>query len=41
MKDFNHFYTLSLPRDAEIPCEKNRIEIVEEDRYGKYVICRR
>ncbi len=41
MNDCDHFYTLSLPRDEKIPCEESKIEIIEEDCYGKYVICRR
>jgi len=41
MNDCEHFYTLALGKDDEIPCPKDKIEIVEKDPYGQYVICRK
>ena len=40
LKDCDHFYTLILGRDEEIPCEEDKIEVVRTDPYRKYVICR-
>jgi hypothetical protein len=41
LKDCEHFYTLILGRDEEIPCEEDKIEVVRTDPYRKYVICRK
>jgi hypothetical protein len=41
MNDCNHFYSLSLSKYDEIECPKNKIEIIEEHYYGKFVICKR
>jgi len=41
MNDCDHFYTLSLSKDDEIECPKDKIEIIEEHYYGKFVICKR